>query len=42
MNAGIGSELVGDLRLQIGIAVYDIVLSRIAPAEEYGVGMAIA
>jgi hypothetical protein len=33
MNAGVGSELVGNLRLQI--AVYDIVLSRAAPAEEY-------
>jgi hypothetical protein len=40
MNGGIASELVGDLRLQI--AVYDIVLSRVAPAEEHWLGMAIA
>jgi hypothetical protein len=33
MNAGVGSELVGDLRLQI--AIYDIVFSRPAPAAEY-------
>jgi hypothetical protein len=40
MNAGVGSELVGDLRLQI--AVYDIFLSRAAPAAEYWLGMATA
>jgi hypothetical protein len=33
MNAGVGSELVGDIRLKI--AVHDIVLSRAAPAAEY-------
>jgi hypothetical protein len=33
MNAGVGSELVGDLQLQI--AVYDIVLSRAPPAAEF-------
>ncbi len=40
MNAGVDSELVGDLRLQI--EEYDIVLSRAAPAAEYWLGMAIA
>ncbi len=40
MNAGVGSELVGDLQLQI--AVYDIVLSRAPPAAEFWLGMAIA
>jgi hypothetical protein len=33
MNAGVDSELVGDLRLQI--EEYDIVLSRAGPAAEY-------